>query len=149
LGKGAGEWGTGVNGRTVSPCGLEAKGKDVSANVVRVKSFQFALQIIQLYCRLRDQREFVLSKQVLRSGTSIGANVEEAMSAQSRNDFISKMAIASKEARETRYWLRPLRESDLVDTPVDAELAGVEELMRILTSIVKTTKERPAPLPNS
>jgi len=72
-------------------------------NIIKDKTYNFALKIIQLYQELRNQKEFVLSKQLLRSGTSIGANVEEGTAAQSRKDFISKMAIASKEARETHY----------------------------------------------
>lgn len=108
---------------------------------VRRKSFEFALEIIDLYTRLRDAREYVISKQLLRSGTSIGANVEEALAGQSRSDFLSKMAIASKEARETRYWLRLLRESQIVAVDVSHELDQADELIRMLTSIVKTTKE--------
>lgn len=110
-------------------------------NVIRQKSFTFALDIIALYCKLRDKHEYVLSRQVLRSGTSIGANVEEGVSAQSPNDFISKMAIATKEARETRYWLLLLKESNLTNVDVNRELDGAEELLRILTSIVKTAQE--------
>jgi four helix bundle protein len=88
-----------------------------------------------------QQKEFVLSKQVLRSGTSIGANVEEAIGGQSRRDFLSKCSIAYKEARETRYWLRLLRDTDYL-TPQQAEslLTDVDEILRILTSIIKTTK---------
>lgn len=123
--------------------------RGVGENVVLEKSFQFALDVIGLYCRLRDRREYVLSRQVLRSGTSVGANVEEAMAAQSRNDFISKMAIATKEARETAYWLRLLQRSSLTDIDVAAELRAAEEMLRILTSIVKTTKERPQPAARS
>ena len=82
----------------------------------------------------------MLSRQLLRSGTSIGANVEEASVGQSRRDFVAKMAIASKEARETRYWLRLLQESHLVDVDVSCELGQVDELIRILTSIVKSTQ---------
>lgn len=116
----------------------------MSDNVVRQKSFRFALDVIGLYCRLRDSREFVISKQLLRSGTSIGANVEEGVSAQSRKDFMSKMAIATKEARETKYWLLLLQQSELTDIDVSKEIMQVDELIRILTSIVKTTSERPA-----
>jgi four helix bundle protein len=105
------------------------------------KSFAFALTIIKLYSELQKRNETVLSKQLLRSGTSIGANVEEATAAQSKRDFLSKMSIASKEARETRYWLRLLNKSDLVPVNVSVELQQVEELIRILTSIVKTTGE--------
>ncbi|MCL5105586.1 MAG: four helix bundle protein [Armatimonadetes bacterium] len=123
----------------------------MTRNVVQEKSFKFALEIIRLYCELRDEREYVVSKQLLRSGTSIGANVEEASSAQSRKDFVSKMSIALKEARETKYWLRLLQESDLTTLAVSTELTRVDELLRILASIVKTTKEHPAqgPILNS
>ena len=88
-----------------------------------------------------DQKEFVLSKQLLRSGTGIGANVEEGTGAQTKKDFIAKMAIASKEARETNYWLRLLRDSQLCSTqPVMELIAESEELIKILTSIVKTSQ---------
>lgn len=110
-------------------------------SIVHNKSFSFALDIIRLYSKLNDKREYVISKQLLRAGTSIGANVEEAISAQSRKDFLSKMSIAAKEARETKYWLRLLNESKLVDESVKNELAQVDELVRILTSIVKTVQE--------
>ncbi len=110
-------------------------------SVVQEKSFAFALQIIALYQQLQEQREYVISQQLLRSGTSIGANVEEAGAGQSRRDFLAKMAVASKEARETRYWLRLLQESRLTTVDVTAALLAVEELIRILTSIVKTTGE--------
>jgi four helix bundle protein len=108
---------------------------------VQYKSFAFALTIIKLYSELQKRNELVLSKQLLRSGTSIGANVEEATAAQSKKDFLSKMSIASKKARETRYRLRLLNKSALVSIDVSAELRQVEELIRILTSIVKTTGE--------
>jgi len=110
-------------------------------SIIQQKSFAFALQVVQLYKKLREQREYVLSKQLFESGTSIGANIAEATAGQSRKDFLSKMAIASKEARETRYWLRLLRESELVDIDVTTELHDVNEIIRILTSIVKTTSE--------
>jgi four helix bundle protein len=80
----------------------------MSENRIIDLSFDFALDIIRLYSLLVESKEYVLSKQLLKSGTSIGANVEEANAGQSKRDFIMKMAIASKEARETRYWLRPL-----------------------------------------
>lgn len=110
-------------------------------NPVQDKSYQFALTIIRLYKTLREKQEYVLSKQFLRSGTSIGANVEEGLAGQSRRDFLAKMAVASKEARETHYWLRLLRDSKLVEVNVSAEINQVEELIRILTAIVKTTGE--------
>lgn len=110
-------------------------------NLIQEKSFDFALQIIELYQKMKNSREYVLSRQVLRCGTSIGANVEESGAAQSRNDFISKMSIASKEARETRYWLRLINRSKLVEIDVTDELTKVEELIRLLTAIVKTAGE--------
>ena len=111
-------------------------------NLIREKTFKFSLQIIVLYKQLKDQNEYVLSKQILRSGTSIGANVEEATAAQSRKDFISKMSIASKEARETNYWLRLLRDSKLCkDIDYDHYIGKCEELIKILTSIVKTSQK--------
>jgi four helix bundle protein len=112
-------------------------------SVIQDRSFQFALDIIRLYSELQHKREYVISKQLLRSGTSIGANVEEASAGQSRNDFAAKMCIASKEARETRYWLRLLKESQLVQVDVNKELGTADEIIRMLTSIVKTTKENP------
>lgn len=84
-------------------------------NLIADKTFEFSLQIISLFIQLRAENEYVLSKQVLRSGTSIGANVSEAMAAQSKKDFINKMSIASKEARETKYWLRLLNQSELTN----------------------------------
>lgn len=111
----------------------------MSESIVQKKSFEFSLEIIALYRLLQGKREYVISKQLLRSGTSIGANVEEASAGQSKKDFLSKMSVASKEARETKYWLRLLQESKIVDMDVATELSHVEELIRILTAIVKTT----------
>lgn len=110
-------------------------------NVILEKTFEFSLQIIELYKALVIQKEYVLSKQVLRSGTGIGANVEEGIAAQSKKDFISKMSIASKEARETRYWLRLLEKSKLVDIDYSIYLNSVEHIINILTKIVKTSQE--------
>ena len=114
-------------------------------SVIEHKSFRFALDVIALYQKLCDEREYILSKQLLRSGTSIGANVEEAVAGQSRKDFIAKLSVARKEARETRFWLRLLRESGLVTTDVSGELAKADELLRILTSIIKTAVENAEP----
>ena len=110
-------------------------------NKILELSFSFSLQIIQLYKVLIEKREFVLSRQVLKSGTSIGVNVEEAIAAQSRKDFISKMAIASKEARETRYWLRLMDKSKIIDFDYTIYLNSIEHIINILTKIVKTTQE--------
>ena len=104
-------------------------------------SFEFSLQIIQLYKILVEKKEFVLSKQLLRSGTSIGANVEEAMAGQSKKDFIAKLSIASKEARETRYWLRLLDKSKLIELDYSQYLTSIEHIVNILTKIVKTSQE--------
>ena len=106
------------------------------------KSYQLALKLVQVAKALQQEhREFVLSRQLLRSGTSIGANVEEATAAQSKKDFIAKMAIASKEARETHYWLRLLRDSNYLDKKQAGELiADCSELIRLLTAIVKTAQ---------
>jgi putative PIN family toxin of toxin-antitoxin system len=114
------------------------------ANLVREKCFAFAIEIIKLYKKLEQQREYVISKQVLRSGTSIGALVEESTAAESRRDFLHKLNIASKEARETHYWLRLLQQSDLVkNLDLTTNLQDAEELMRMLTAIVKTTASTP------
>ena len=110
-------------------------------NVIKEKSFEFALDIIRLYKDLLRENEYVLSRQLLKSGTSIGANVEEAGAGQSRKDFISKMSIASKEARETLYWLKLLQKSELIDIDVSHYLDESDQLVRILTSIVKTSKK--------
>jgi four helix bundle protein len=108
-------------------------------SIVQEKSFEFSLAIIRLYQRLKGKNEFALSKQLLRSATSIGSNVEEALAGQNRKDFLSKMSIASKEARETRYWLRLMKASNLEGEDYSKPLAQVEELARMLTAIVKTT----------
>lgn len=110
-------------------------------NVIQEKSFEFALSIISLYRRLVIDKEYIISKQLLRSGTSIGANIEEAMAGQSKKDFTAKMAIASKEARETNYWLRLLDKSELVEINVLNEQKAVDEIIRILTAIVKTSQK--------
>ena len=110
-------------------------------NKILELSFEFSLQIIQLYKILVENKEFVISKQLLKSGTSIGANVEEAMAGQTRRDFITKLSIASKEARETRYWLRLLDKSKLVDLDYSPYLNSIEHIINILTKIVKTSQE--------
>ncbi|GAB61370.1 MAG: four helix bundle protein [Candidatus Jettenia sp.] len=111
-------------------------------NIILEKSFNFVLQIIELYKQLITEKEFVLSKQLLRSGTSIGANVEEATAAMSKKDFTAKMSIASKEARETRYWLRLLDKSKIVNIDFNTYLNDIEQLINILTAIVKTSQEK-------
>ena len=105
------------------------------------KVFDFALQIIELYGKLVRDKEFDISKQLIRSATSIGANVEEAIAGQSKKDFLHKMGIASKEARETRYWLRLLDKSQMVTIDYQPYLRAVESIINILTKIVKTSSE--------
>ncbi|MGK7902977.1 MAG: four helix bundle protein [Hormoscilla sp.] len=111
-------------------------------NVVREKSFAFALRIVNLSRYLnQEKQEYVLSKQVLRSGTAIGALVRESEQAESRADFIHKLAIALKEANETQYWLELLHQSDYIDErsfkSIDQDCI---ELLKLLTSILKSTK---------
>ena len=109
-------------------------------NLIQELSFNFALQIIELYKRMQSQNEYIISKQVLRSGTSIGANVEEAIAGISKKDCIAKLSISSKEARETKYWLRLLKESNLVDIDVSNELKSIESIINVLTKIIKTSQ---------
>ncbi len=111
-------------------------------NVIQDKSYAFALKIVRLYQHLTStKREFVLTKQLLRSGTSIGANIEEAIGGQSRADFISKLSIAYKEARETCYWLRLLKDSNYITVPEFTPLYDdAVELCKIITAIQRTTK---------
>ena len=110
-------------------------------NLIADKTFDFALQIISFYIQLKTEKEFVLSKQLLRAGTSIGANVEEAIAAQSKKDFINKMSIASKEARETKYWLRLLNESDLTQLDSKVYLDEIEHIINIITKIIITSRK--------
>jgi four helix bundle protein len=108
-------------------------------SIIKDKSYAFALRIIGLARWLRERKEYELASQVLRAGTGIGANVEEALAGVSRADFVAKMAVASKEARETHYWLRLLRDSETVPTEkVRSLIDECLELVRILTAIVKT-----------
>jgi four helix bundle protein len=109
-------------------------------NIIVEKSFNFSLSVVALYKKLIEAHEYVLSKQVLRSATSIGANVEEAIAGQSRRDFIAKMSIASKEARETKYWLRLLEKSQFINYDYEGLLKEIEQIINILTAIVKTSQ---------
>jgi len=109
-------------------------------NLILNKSFDFAISIVSYYKTLQSQNEFVLSKQVLRSGTSVGANIEEAIGGHSRKDFIAKLIIAYKEARETRYWLRLLDKSQIVKNDPAKQLKEIEDIINILTAIIKTSK---------
>jgi four helix bundle protein len=111
-------------------------------NVIREKSFAFALNVIALYKILIEGKEYMLSKQLLRSGTSTGANIEESTAAQSASDFIHQLSIASKEARETKYWPMLLQQSRLIDYDYSIYLKDIDEIINILTSIIKTMHER-------
>jgi len=117
----------------------------MNENVIYSKTFDFSVRIVKLYKFLCEKhKEYVISKQLLRCGTSIGANVNEAISAQSKADFISKMAIASKEARETKYWIELLIETEYLNANenyVKSLQNEIEEIIKILTSIVKTSQE--------
>lgn len=110
------------------------------SNIIKEKSYFFSLKIIRLYRHLASQREFVISRQLLRSGTSIGANVEEALAGQSRRDFHMKMTIAFKEARETHYWLRLLQDSKIVNEDYSDYLKDADEIVRLLNTITRKTK---------
>ena len=113
----------------------------MKSSIVKGKSYAFALRTIALARWLKAQKEFEIAGQILRSGTAIGSNVEEALAGVSRADFIAKMSIASKEARETHYWLRLLRDSKIVPESKITLLENESlELIRILTAIVKTSQ---------
>ena len=116
-------------------------------NVIQKKSFAFAVRIVKLYKYLcEDKKEFILSKQLLRSGTSIGANVEEAIGGQSEKDFFAKLTISYKEARETHYWLRLLKATDyLSEQESQSLLSDAEELLKIIGSIQKTIRNSKTP----
>ncbi len=113
------------------------------ANVVKEKSFGFAIRIVNVYKYLcSEKREYVLSKQLLRSGTAIGAMVREAEQAESKADFVHKMAIALKEANETEYWILLLHETKYLEEPeFESVSIDIVELLKLLTSIIKTSKE--------
>ncbi len=120
------------------------KPRTMKKNEILDLSFDFALEIIKLVKYLKANKEFVMSSQLLRSGTSIGANISEAQAAQSTNDFISKMSIASKEARETEYWLRLLDKSNYLDEYQNTSVlfSSIQSIVKLLTSIIKTTQEK-------
>jgi four helix bundle protein len=119
------------------------KNKIMGKNVLKDKSYSFAIRIVQLYKHLSEtKREFVLSKQVLRSGTSVGALIREAEFAQSKKDFISKMSISLKEANETSYWIDLLKDTSFLTTDEYNSLnEKIKELIKMLVSTVKTTKQ--------
>ena len=113
-------------------------------NIILDKSFTFAIRVVKLYKHLcNDKKEYVLSKQLLRCGTSIGANINEAQAGQSKADFIAKMSIASKEARESKYWIDLLIKTDYLnikDKHTVSLLNDIKEIVKLLTSIVKSSQ---------
>ena len=113
-------------------------------NEILEMSFDFALEIIELTRYLKLNKELVISNQLLKSGTSIGANVSEAQAAQSTKDFIAKMSIASKEARETEYWIRLLEKSNTINAYKNKSVLydQIHSIVKLLTSIIKTTQEK-------
>jgi len=122
--------------------------RDINDNVVVSKSYAFAVRTINCYKYMTtNKKEFVLSKQLLRCGTSIGANVEEALGGHSKKDFHAKMSIAYKEARETNYWLRLLNDTEFLEPNLaNSLLSDCNELLKIIGSIIKSLKP---PIPNS
>ena len=113
-------------------------------NVILDKSFEFAIRVVKLYNYLCDEKkEYVLSKQLLRCGTSIGANINEAQAGQSKADFIAKMSIASKEARKSKYWIELLIKTEYLninDRHTKSLVNDIEEIVKLLTSIVKSSQ---------
>ncbi|MEZ4688646.1 MAG: four helix bundle protein [Ignavibacteria bacterium] len=116
----------------------------MTESIIKNKSYKFAIRIVKLYLYLRNEKkEFQLSKQILRSGTSIGANVEEALGGQSKKDFLNKISIAYKEARETNYWIRILNDTGFIDKEMyDSIVKDSYELLKILSKIQITVKEQ-------
>ncbi|SER24633.1 four helix bundle protein [Myroides profundi] len=112
-------------------------------NIVQIKSYAFAIRMVNTYKHLTTtKKEFILSKQLLRSGTSIGANIEEAIGGQSDKAFYAKLYIAYKEARESHYWIRLLTDTDYLTTKQSTSLlTDIDELLKIIGSILKTIKE--------
>ena len=113
-----------------------------TGNIIQEKSYLFALKIIKVFKNLKySEKEHILSSQLLRSGTSIGANVEEAIGGQSKRDFLSKISISYKEAREVKYWLRLLKDSSYLNKRTANQLIDdCDELLKLLSSIIKSTK---------
>lgn len=112
-------------------------------NIVQIKSYNFSLRIVKLYYYLVERnKEYVIAKQILKSGTSIGANIEEAIGGFSKKDFIHKIQISYKEARETIYWLKLMKDSGLLEEDMaESLIKDCEEILKIITSILKTAKK--------
>lgn len=111
-------------------------------SLIQQRSFTFALNIIRLYKKLQARQEFVVSPQLLKSGTGIGLKVEQASAEQRHQAFVDKIQAASESARETQYWLKLLQESKLADIDVTGELNQLDEIIKILTEIVNTHWQR-------
>lgn len=114
----------------------------MSNNVILEKTYQFSIKIVLLCKRLtNEKREYTLSKQLLRCGTSIGANAEEAVGGISKKDFVAKLSISYKEARETHYWLRLLRDTNFIDdSKANSLIKDCDEILRIIYSIIKSSR---------
>ncbi|MCF8299171.1 MAG: four helix bundle protein [Saprospiraceae bacterium] len=112
-------------------------------NVIQDKSYKFALRTIKAYQHLKSKQEYDLGRQLLRSGTSIGANIEEAIGGQTEKDFFAKMNIAHKESRETNYWLRLLKDSEILEEKIASSLImESEELIKLSAKIITTMKNK-------
>ncbi len=112
-------------------------------NIIKTKSYAFAFKIVKLFKVLQNQKEYILSKQLVRSATFVGANVEESIQAQSKPDFIHKFSIAQKEAFETHYWIRLLKDSEYINENIAHELLNdCEEFQRIITAILIKLKNK-------
>jgi four helix bundle protein len=111
-------------------------------NIIVEKTYHFAVQMTEVCKKLKEKKEFHLASQLIRSATSIGANVREATAAQTKRDFIAKMSIASKEAREANYWINIIKDSHIMDLDYSNPLKESEEIIKILTAILKTAKSK-------
>jgi four helix bundle protein len=111
-------------------------------NIIVEKTYHFAVEMTEVCKKLKDKKEFHLASQLLRSATSIGANVREATAAQTKRDFIAKMSIASKEAREANYWINIIKDSHIMDLDYSNHMTESEEIIKILTAILKTSKSK-------
>lgn len=111
-------------------------------NIIVDKTFNFSKEIIKTTITLKNDKLYELASQLFRSGTSIGANVEEAQAAQSKKDFIAKLSISAKEARETRYWLKLIDETEISDVNMQILLKDINEIINILTKIIKTSSDK-------
>lgn len=116
----------------------------MSYSILKEKSYQFAVSIFKTARQVeKEKKEFVITKQIIKSATSIGANIEEALGGQSSKDFISKLSIAYKESRETHYWLRILKDTELLElNQVERLISYCDELLKILTTVIKNSKRK-------